>query len=332
MTRENPNLTCFGAQSKKIDIEKNANGNMVKKKLIDANFCCQNSIEKYMKVSGENAAKNFEISLENKREIPFDKVSQTECEDAKSQDQVILMRNLIKKNKKYVQKKQKEASSKKNLQDKKALMNHCIIEERVKQDEEKLERNQISADTIQKKSVPIREIGVNFFELRNSNQNIKVSNSNENKEKIKSNNNNIKDNKIIDNPYENTKTNLSNKTIRENDHGINTLIIPPSINHGINTLINTSDEIQLAKDKVNGSISNKDNTNNLVDNNNQNDNKPFQLPEIFESDKSMKKIQQIEEDKEYFDSSGNLQRRKVRSKMRNSIAFNQFLVKLLIML
>jgi hypothetical protein len=71
-----------------------------------------------------------------------------------------------------------------------------------------------------------------------------------------------KDNKMIIAPYENTKTNQSIKPIRENDSGINTLIIPPSINPEINTLINTS-EILLAKEKVNDSIGNKDNINNL---------------------------------------------------------------------
>ena len=196
-----------------------------------------------------------------------------------------------------MERKQKEASTNKKSQDEKALKNHCIIEERKNQDEGKSGRFQFSADTIQKNRVPIREIGINFSNFRNSN----FLNSNNSNDKIKYNNNIDKDNTVINAPNENTKINLSNKPIRENDQEINTLIILPSINQEINTLINTS-VVLLAKDKVNGSISNKDNTNNLVDNNNQNDNKPFQLSEIFKSDKSMKKFQQNEENKEYFDS------------------------------
>jgi len=93
-----------------------------------------------------------------------------------------------------------------------------------------------------------------------------VVNSNNSKDKI-NNNDNIKDNKLINASYENTKINLS-KPIRENDLGINTLIITPSINPEINTLINTS-EILLAKKKVNDNVCNKDNNIINLSNNNK---------------------------------------------------------------
>jgi len=101
-------------------------------------------------------------------------------------------------------------------------------------------------------------------EFRNSNQKISALYSNNSKDKDKYNNIN-KDNKVINAPNENININLS-KPIQENDPGINTPIIPPSINPEINTLINTG-EILLAKEKVNDSISNNDNINNLVNDN-----------------------------------------------------------------
>ena len=115
----------------------------------------------------KNGAKNYDISLENDREIQIGKVLHPSCEDARSQDPAIHMEYLIKKNKKYIQRKQKEASANKKSQDEKALGNHCIIEERKNRDEGKLERFQFSADTIQKNRVPIREIGVKFSESCN---------------------------------------------------------------------------------------------------------------------------------------------------------------------
>ena len=233
MIRDNSNLNDFGLRSKKIDMEQNKNEKVEKIKIKEGDSRCQNSIKNYMEVSVKNDAKNYDISPENDREIQNGKVLQRSYEDARSQDPVTLMKYLIKKNKKYVERKQKEASTNKKSQDEKALKNHCIMEERDNQDEEKLGKIQISADTNQKNRVPIREIGIKFSEFRNSDQKI-IQNSNNSKDKVK-NNDNI-NNKVINAPNENTKINLS-KPIRENDPGINTLIIPPSINLEINTLI-----------------------------------------------------------------------------------------------
>ena len=63
-----------------------------------------------------------------------------------------------------------------------------------------------------------------------------------------------KNNNSIRSSYKNTKINQFNKSLRENDTAINTLIILSSINTDINTPIITNDEILLANAKANDSV------------------------------------------------------------------------------